>query len=109
MMLEPKVGTFRVILFPVVVHIASLILLNIVLFGEHIFLGSSLGGLSLFVYYCLKNKKPILLSMGIVLLVGYNIYSTGDIYSNLSHIFAILISSVFFSVSKYGFSRAKKA
>ncbi len=109
MMLEARLGALKTMSLPLIVHALALAPMALVLPKQHIFLGSSLGGICLFTYYCLTNKKPILLSIGLIAILGLGFYQTNDLYSNFAHFLAVVFSFLLFFIPKHFLARSKKS
>ena len=108
-MSETRIGTFKTVFVPILTHVTSLIGFMFTVEGEHIFLGSSLGGISLFVLYTLVSKKYFIYGLGVLILVAFSFYSKGDIYSSIAHISAAVFTSVFYLATKQSLSWSNKS
>lgn len=73
----------------------TLLLLGLFIKGDHNFLGSSLGAISLFVFYCIVNKKYFLYLAAVIALTVVPLVTNNNLYSMYAHTITILLSSFF--------------
>ncbi len=105
---EKKLGRVNFLLLILSTHVITLLLMAVFIKGNHYFLGSSLGAVSLFSYYTYINKKWGLLAAGISVLILYPLLIGSDKFSIYSHGVSILIG-LLISFSTQKFRRFKKS
>jgi len=99
-LVEKNVGKVYFSLIIFIPHIISVFIVGLFSNGNHVFLGSSLGCVSLFVYYTVVNKKWGGLVIGGTVICLYPLLFLDDVFSFYLHSIAGLISGMLYFIGR---------